>query len=357
MPAYPNFRFKWTDLGIVNKTAMEFWHQYEAGASGNDIVYDYSGHARTITSGAVDPVLQTNKVWGQPAWYFNGTTTDPLVWSGGVTLYHYFVVAAAEEAAFTTNRGLFSGATSGDVLVSNAAGTTFVDLGLTGGYQYLKSNVPYPQSNQQAPMNGRFELLECIAPASIAFDAIQVGRQRAFAGRIWKGWFAEQAGYSTILVPTERRKYLLYASLRYGVHSVNGSAIDLYFPSLDLLTGTDIVRGRHYAEPRDWGEVTEEYEYEDSNKDFNQFGSNPPKRWHIRYTNVSPALANFFDVFSDTVGISRPFFFKDKDGYVWSNVRIERGGYTRDLRTDTAPDRVVEFKLVGFNSVSNYEGF
>lgn len=362
MVATPDIRIKWNTLGLVPRTNMQFWHQYEAGVSGHEIAHDYSGNARNMTTdiGDTNPVLTGPAVYGQPAWYFDGVNTDPLKWVGGpVTLRHYFVLAAHDDAAFNEFRGLMSGAGagSGTVLVSNNGGTTFFNLGFTGAFEYRKSGVSYVQTNQQAPMSGRFELLEVVIPDSTILTGLQVGKQMDFALRLWKGWWAGHMGFSTVQNFTARRRILLYYSLRYGVHTVSGSTIQLFFPSADLLVDTDIVRGRHYAEPRNWGEVTEEYEYEDSNKDFNQFGDNPPRRWLIRYTNVNEVHSQMFDVFNDTVGTARPFYFKDKYGYVWNNVRIAKGGYTRDLRVPTAPDRVVEFNLVGYNSVGTYEGF
>jgi hypothetical protein len=259
---YPNTRIKWHELGLVPTANMAFWHQYEAGVSGHDFVADYSGNARNLAGGTVDPVLQTNVVYGQPAWYFDGINTDPLGWTGANSNpVHMFVLAAAEGASFNLNRGLLTGVTVGDLLTSNNTGTTFFDLGVTPDPTYKKSGVTYAENNMQAPMNGLFELIEYIANAGAwAPNGIQVGRQRDIAGRIWKGWWADQMGFTSQLSNTDLRRVLLYYSLRYGVHLVAGSQIQLYFPSSDLLSGTDIVRNRHYAEPRDWGEVTEDYE-------------------------------------------------------------------------------------------------
>jgi hypothetical protein len=356
--AYPDSRIKWHQLGLVPTTNMAFWHQYEAGVSGHDTVADYSGNARNLAGGTVDPVLGTNLLNGQPAWYFNGSTTDPLKWTGAISVVHMFVLAAAEGAAFDLNRGLLTGVTSGDLLTSNNTGTTFFDLGITPDPAYKKSGVTYAENNMQAPMNSRFELIEYIANAGAwTPDGIQVGRQRDIAGRIWKGWWADQMGFTGELGVTARRRVLLYYALRYGVHLVTGSQIPLYFPSKDLVRDTGAVHSRFYHRPRRWQEVTESYEFQDANSTFNEFGDNPPQRWEYSYEALTKGEVVLFDVFNDTAREAQPFYFKDPESNVWSNVRIDRGGYSRIHRDHMRWKHEVSFDLIGINSAATYEEF
>lgn len=345
----PDARIKWHQLGLVPTTGMAFWNMYEAGVSGHGVVADYSGNTRTISSGTTDPVLTSDVVYGQPAWYFDGTATDPLLWSGSLTLKHYFVLAAHEDATFNLNRGLMSGPTTGDILASNNSGTTFFDLSFAG-FEYRKSDVVYTQVNQQAPMSGGFELIEVVVSGGASTDGVQVGRQRDIAGRIWKGYWADHMGFTSVLSTADRRKVLLYYSLRYGVHI--DTAVPLYFPSSDLV-GT-AVRNRFYPAPRAWARVTEDYEFEDSNKTFNEFAGDPPHRWEYKFVNVSKTQATLFDVFNDTARTANTFYFKDPEGYVWSNVRIAE--YDRNHREHKRWIHEVNFDLVGYNSTATYEG-
>jgi hypothetical protein len=356
MAVYPSTRLAWHELGLVPTANMAFWHQYEAGVSGNDIVYDYSGNDHTLTS-ATPPVLQTDIVYGQPGWYFNGTSTVPLASAAGsIPIRHYFVLAAHEDATFNLNRGLASGHATNDILTSNSSGTTFFNFGV--GITYRKSNVVYTEANQQAPMSGNFELIEMTFAAGSVLDGIQVGKQRNVAGRIWKGWWVEHLAFDAVLTETQRRRVLLYYAMRYGVHTTAGSAIPLYFPSSDLIgegvvSDGGVIRNRFYNVPREWEPVTESYEFEDSNKTFNEFGDDPPRRWEYRYQNVSKQQTTLFDVFNDTARKANPFYFKDPEGYVWSNVRLER--YVRDHDAHKRWVHEVNIGLVGYGSVSTYE--
>jgi hypothetical protein len=349
MPVYPNTRIKWHELGLVPTTSMAFWHCYEAGVSGHDAVIDYSGNSRHLASSGVDPVLAANTVYGQPAWHFDGSTTAPLAWSGSVNVAHYFVLAAHDDAAFNLNRGLMSGVTSGDLLVSNNSGTAFYNLGLSN-FTYRKGGTSYPQSNQQAPMSGGFQLIEVITSTG-ALNGIQVGRQRDIAGRIWDGWWADHMGFTAELSVEDRRRVLLYYSLRYGAHL--DSEIPLFFPSSDLIEEGTAIRNRFYPVPRGWDDITEEYEFEDANKTFNEHGDDAPRRWEYRYVNVTKAQAQLFDVFQDTARRANTFYFKDPEGYIWDNVRVEE--YDRNHDAHKRWVHTVDYRLVGYNSTASVE--
>src|SRR5690349_16250061 len=98
---------QWRDSGLIPTAGLVAWHMYEMGASGHNIIYDYSGNSRAIDSAAPNSaVLTPNVLYGQPGWYFNGIDTVPLNWTESLNIKHAFVLASAEEDAFTTNRGL-----------------------------------------------------------------------------------------------------------------------------------------------------------------------------------------------------------------------------------------------------------
>jgi hypothetical protein len=90
-------------------------------------------------------------------------------------------------------------------------------------------------------------------------------------------------------------------------------------------------RYRHYkAEPRDFGGVTDSWEYEDGGKDFNRRTSSPARRWRIEYGPLTAAQAAVFDTFWESVGIDVTFDFTDKAAVNWTNVRIESYERTHD---------------------------
>lgn len=353
----PDTRIKWQNLGIVPTANMAFWHMYEAGVSAGNVVADYSGNGRTLQGAGAAPVLQTSVVNGQPAWYFDGTSTNHLTVDDTESpAFHYFILAAYDGAAFDAARVLVGDFDASNYLISNTSGTTFQNLGLTN-FTYRKNGVAYTQANQQAPMV-TFELIELITSTSLFANGIRVGRDVAVSGR-WKGWFVDHMGFTQELSEVNRRRVLEYYALRYGVHLTTGSVIPLYFPSSDVI-GTGVVsdggaiRNRFYPVPRDWEPTTESYEFEDSNKTFNEFGDDPPRRWEYRYVNVSKTQAVLFDVFNDTARKANPFYFKDPEGYVWSNVRIEN--YSRTHEAHKRWVHEVNFNLVGYNSTATYEG-
>jgi hypothetical protein len=80
--------------GLVPSDGLVAWHRYKAGDSTNGLVKDYSGNARDMAQASVPPVIQENLLNSQPGWYFDGTATNPLIYTGAVTVKHVFVLMA-----------------------------------------------------------------------------------------------------------------------------------------------------------------------------------------------------------------------------------------------------------------------
>lgn len=239
--------YPWKNMNVVPMADIEMWHQYEAGVSGHNIIYDYSGKNRTITCGAGNaPVLTPNVYNSQPGWYFNGSR-DPLAWSGSVTLKHVFILMSLDEATFTTERGVLSGLTAGDILVTNSSGTYFYDLSAD---TYRKSDVVYPAASQSAPVNGAFALVEIVYNAGVSMDGLQVGKQRTLA-RNHKGYFFEQLGYSGIKNDFERLRIYRYFAMRYQAWPKVASGLNVFpFPA-DRVNGQELDREHYLSEPYD----------------------------------------------------------------------------------------------------------
>lgn len=330
---------RWKNAGVVPTSGLLAWHMFETANSGDALVLDYSGNARHLTAtGLNPPAIQFNVITGQPAWYFNGTTTDPLNYTGAVSVKHAFILASAEEAAFTANRGLLSGVTSGDILASNNSGDTFFDLSL--GVTYRKNGTTFLESNQKAPMDEAFGLMEISDPDGFGLDGIQVGKQKNLAGRIWKGWWAEQLIYNRVLTDTERASVMLYFNAKYRT---NDLGVPLVFPSDDYL---EFRRHRFYAEPPRYQDITDTYEFDDRGRTLNEVADTPPRRWEYQYTGLTPEQVSVFDGFWDAARIVKPFTFRDKHGTDWSDVRIER--YNRAHERHVSWQNTVEFDLVRY---------
>lgn len=316
------------DAGLLPASPL-FWHYCKIGESGAGLAYDYSGNDRHLTSVASPFAAVQASVWrGEPAFYFNGSTTVPMAWGSAVSgVRHIFIVAAYEDATFSTNNGLLSGASTADVLTGKtAASTEWFDFNYDASqaYVYKINGVTHAESAAPAPMSGQFKIIEIRAPLGLSMDGLQVGMQRAFTTRRWKGWFAEDLAYNRILTDAEAAKSMFYFTLKY---KFNIDGVDLYFPSDDIVP---MKRTRFYAEPPDYGVITESYEFADGGRTFNEKADNTVRRWQYEYSYLEPHEAVIFDAFFDAVRYSRPFKFRDKYGVVWDNVRVESYNRTHD---------------------------
>lgn len=241
--AYP-----WKNWPHIPRSLLAFWHMYEPAVSGHNIIYDYSGNARDITSGAGNAAVLTSNVFnGQPGWYFNGSR-DPLSWSGSLTLKKLYILAAAEGAAFDESRGLLTGPATGDVLVSNNTGTKFFDLGHSP-FEYKKAGVVFAQNNQQAPMNGVVKLLEVTMSGGLAMDGVRVGQQRGLAGRLWKGWFLEDMGLHTLPNESQDRFIKEYYAMRYWAWEEDSNGRSVFPFAANKTRALERDREHYLSEP------------------------------------------------------------------------------------------------------------
>jgi hypothetical protein len=313
---------------------------YEMGVSGHNIIYDYSGNGRSIDCAVLNaPVLTADVLYGHPGWYFNGSTTVPLNWTGSIFPKHVFILASNDEAAFTTNRGLVGGETSGDILLSESSGTKFFDL-TPVVVSYVKNGVLYAQNNMQAPVNGDAALIEVSNSGGFGLDGLQVGRQRDLAGRIWKGYIFEVLFYDSVLTSTEVERIRLYFNIKFSAWQLG---LPFYFPSDDLM---QFKRSRFYAEPLRYQDITDSYEYEDRGRTFNEVADTPPRRWQYNYLARTPEQTVIFDEFWNQARIANPFIFRDKYGTEWTDVRILQ--YNRSHVKHMSWKNDIEFDLIKY---------
>lgn len=336
---------------------MIAWHQYDVTDSEGGICLDYSGNGRDLGAASNTPVLTSNVLYGQPGWYFNGSR-NPLTTGviSTVTPKHVFILASFEDAAFTVNRGLIGGVTSGDILVSETSGTQWTDLGLGSDFIYRKSDTLYANASLEAPMSGAFALMDVRLAAGVALDGIQVGQQRDWDGvahgaasaRRHKGYFIEQVIYDRVLTAAEILRVHLYFNLKFSQWRVG---VPFYFPSDDFL---HINRRRFYAEPPMWSKITDSYEFEDGSRTFNEIADTAPRRWEYNYivqnntAATDPPEVYLFDEFYDEARLINPFNFTDKYGTTHTDVRIE--SYDRDHDAHKPWRQTVKFKLIKYPS-------
>lgn len=331
----------WTLTDII--PSPDAWYQYQPGGSAGHVIYDSSGNERTLEGNeSSSPVLATNILGGHPAWYFDGAV-DPLVYTGSVTLKHVFILASNEDATFDGFQGLLTGPTTGDVLVGDDGTTKFFDLGISN--LYSNAGTSYDEDNQQAPMSGTFRLLEVKNSGGITLDGIQIGQQRALTARKWQGHFVEMIGFERVLSLEEIRQVRLYFNIKFGEFK---RGLPFYFPSADIVP----VPGpsRFYDVPQNYKEITDTWTYEDATKDFNEVADDAPKRWEYNYSGVTKQQKIIFDEFWRQARLINPFYFKDREGLIWSNVRVEE--YNRNHPGHMRWKHEAQFNLVGYNSTS-----
>lgn len=334
----------WTLTDII--PSPDVWYQYQQGGSGHHVIYDSSGNEKTLLGNEVSaPVLTENVLGGHPAWYFDGTP-DPLVYTGLITLKHVFILASNEDATFDGFQGLLTGPTSGDVLVGDDGTTKFFDLGIDN--LYSSAGTSYDENDQQAPMSGTFRLMEVKNSDGITLDGIQLGQQKADATRKWKGHFVEMIGFTRTLSQSDIRQIRLYFNIKFGEFK---RGLPLYFPSADIVP--IVGPSRFYDVPQNYKEITDTWEYEDATKDFNEVADDAPKRWEYHYAGVSKQQKIIFDEFWRQARLVNSFYFKDREDYVWSNVRVEE--YNRNHPGHMRWKHEAQYNLVGYNSESVYE--
>lgn len=331
----------WINTGLVPPASA--WHTVETGVSGNEVVYDYSGNNRHLTGTTNLPVFTPNVLNGEPAMYFDGTK-NPLVYDGGNVLgKHIFVLASYADATFSGLNGILS-ATSGLTILTGAGATTsrFFDntTDIGDDYLYRKNDVNYALSNQLAPMSGNFALMEIIYPGVATFDGLQIGQDRSFTARRWKGYFVESIVFDRRLTNAERRGVMLYFNLKYALHKIG---LPFWFPSPDI---TDILYSRFYAPPLDYDRITDDYEFEDGSKTLNEFADEPPKRWQLEANQRDRELIYIFDKFWNTARKVYKFLFRDKYNIIHDNVRVEN--YSRSHEAHKSWIEDARFDLVRY---------
>jgi hypothetical protein len=121
------------------------------------------------------------------------------------------------------------------------------------------------------------------------------------------------------------------------------------FPSF---TFSGIRPSREQESAPDWGKITDEFEFEDGGKTFNEVADVAPIRWEYEVTlpamsaTAARDAAAIYHDFYNTVRKSQPFNFTDKYGTVWTGVHVEEYERTHDAHRSWVVK--VAFRLVSF---------
>lgn len=227
----------WTNGDFIPKSGLIAWHAADTAANGQD-VDDASGNGRHIGTGpfTTPPILVPDVINGLPAIEFDGVTHDPLKYSSAIpNIKTAFVVAAYADAAFPAgaagNAGLLTGITLGDVLVGNVSTTRFFDFNYDslGPYSYKRRDAPFTEPDMQAAFNNDISIFEVeVDTIGFVMDGIQVGMQRDFAGRLWKGYWCEQILYSRILETIEKQQVYEYFAMKYLLWKQVSSGLNVW---------------------------------------------------------------------------------------------------------------------------------
>ncbi len=224
--------YDFTKSTYVARNDLVAWHPADTATSGSEIK-DASGNSKDLACASSAPVLQTNVRNGRSAIYFDGTN-NPLKYthSGVFGAKHIFIVAKFDGATFTTFEGLLSDIASNSLLIGNNTGSViFFNQGYGSNYSYRKNDVGFAESSQSAPINA-FAIIELASSTGWSLDGIQIGQDRTFTGRKWKGWFLESLIYSSIQNEFVRTRLYQYFAMKWQIWQVNSNGLNIFpFPS------------------------------------------------------------------------------------------------------------------------------
>lgn len=222
---------KWTRGDYIPKADLLAWHSADTTTTPN-LVPDLSGNARDMESELPTPTL--GLVSGYQAVNFDGVNDNALVFSGSLTPKHVFVIAAYADAGFPSgdlgNGGLLTGATTGSILVGSVSSTKFYDhnYDASGEFGYRRRDVAFAETDMQGSFNNEISIFELTRPDGWGLDAIQVGFDRSFPDRRWKGPWYEHILYGAIKNDAERQRIYEYAAMKYLLWKKVASGLNVW---------------------------------------------------------------------------------------------------------------------------------
>lgn len=227
---------------LIPKTGLECW--YEANgitgvADGGNVTAwpDKSTHGRDMACVSNYPTFDANAINGLPAIVWDGTQ-KPLNVTDAFTAKHLFVIGAYADAAFPAGGGPgeYAGLVSGidntgvALLVAKPSDTKFFDFSYEtyGDYRYYIRGVRHPANDQVAPMSGGIAVMEIRYPPGFSLAGIQMGHDRKFTNREWKGPGVALWAWSRELAEFEVRDVYEYAAVIYHLWQQNDAGLDIW---------------------------------------------------------------------------------------------------------------------------------
>lgn len=218
------------------------------------VLPDISGNGRNLTSATSQPTLQTNVVNGKPVIRFNSST--PLTnTTAGFHVRCGFAVVKYDGATFPAYTGLLTGMNNAAVLVGNIYDTRWFDF-LDPNVEIRSNDRIYPINNAPAPMQ-QFRIVFFRYWASTMWmDGVQLGGDRYFTGRMWKGDVAMLALYSRDFLEEEiracsQRLAQAYALTLADVYPYQADSADLTETPLQTINLYDPPEGDRVVEVLD----------------------------------------------------------------------------------------------------------
>lgn len=343
-----------TYLSALIPSSVVAWYPLaDVTAAGNiTTVTDASGNGRHLAGPASNkPTYVLSGIGTRPVIRFSGSD-DPLTFtpsSGTLNIKDMVILtkyAPASGSVFTDFNGLVSNTANDDPMLIGDSGTgKFYDYDppAPADNAYRKDWTFFAETNMQAPINtfGAIQYSQTGGQNFNSNSGLQIGKDRNFAARTWKGDIADMMFFSTVLSADERRRVKLYLDLKFNRWLSDSTALE--FPSPDI---TGIPWARHRKIPRDWSKVTIVHTYEDDGRSFSDTSDTPPQSWEVGYTGLTQAEAQVFDAFWEAVRLKRSFSFTDKDGTLHTGVRV--AAYDRNHEAHMSWNSTVNFTLVKY---------
>ncbi len=247
----PTTSTKWSSGDFIPRGGLEGWHGADNATPGSLLITDLSGNGRDLFCATNEPSLELDVLNGQPGVYFDGTN-DPLIYDGAVDAKHIFVVASFDDDAFPADLpGLLSDQAGFGMLVGDNAGSAneWYDFNADYTFNYYRRDVEYPHAGMLATMDNVPSIYELIIPAGLALDGIQVGRDRDFLTRLWKGYYFENLIYSTVKNSCDRLKIYQYLAMKYWLWPRVASGLDVFPFFGNKSRGSDTDQENYPSEP------------------------------------------------------------------------------------------------------------
>lgn len=248
----------WSKSPLIPRSELLAWNFLAASdlGSGNPVasIPDWSGNNRVIATTSDYPDLSNGVLNGEDGVYFDGTK-KPLKYTGALTPKQIFIVAAIQTTTFGGNNGLLSGLTTAGLLAGNGAGTSrFYNFSYAAsGYSFRKNDVVLAETNQLAPVGGKFAVIELRFPAGIALDGFQIGQDRASTDRKLNGVFIENQMFGEINPIFETTQIYQYFARRYHIFQEDaaGRKIFPFYPDnpRSRASGRTFFKSKPYSGP------------------------------------------------------------------------------------------------------------